>query len=59
VNVPVLACVAVSCLIAGFGLLYIANASWAHAVGAACLFGFVGLAFRAIVIPALDELAAG
>jgi hypothetical protein len=45
-------------LILGFGLLNLANATWAHAVGVACLFGFVGIAFRAIVVPALDEQAA-
>jgi cytochrome d ubiquinol oxidase subunit II len=44
---------AIGCLIAGFGLLNVADASWAHAVGLACLFGFVVLAFRAIVVPAI------
>jgi cytochrome bd ubiquinol oxidase subunit II len=58
VNVRLLARVAVACLIAGFGLLNIADATLAHAVGVVCLFGFVGLAFRAIVVPALDERAA-
>jgi hypothetical protein len=50
--------VAAACAIAGFGLLNIADATWAHAAGVVCLFGFVGLAFRAIVLPALDEQAA-
>ena len=44
---------ATGCLIAGFGLLSVADAGWAHAVGVACLFGFVVLAFRAIVVPAI------
>jgi cytochrome bd ubiquinol oxidase subunit II len=58
VNVRRLARMAVACLIAGFGLLNIANATWAHAAGVVCLLGFVGLAFRAIVVPALDGQAA-
>jgi hypothetical protein len=57
-NVRMLARVAGACLILGFGLLNLANATWAHAVGVACLFGFVGIAFRAIAVPALDEQAA-
>jgi len=47
--------VGVACLIAGFGLLNLADAQWAHALGVVCLFDFVGLAFYAIVIPALDQ----
>ena len=58
VNVRLLARVAVTCLIAGFGLLNIANAMWAHAVGVACLFSFIALAVRAIVVPELDQQAA-
>ena len=58
VNVRRLARIALACLIAGFGLLNLANAQWAHAVGVVCLFGFIGLAFRAIVVPALDQQAA-
>jgi len=50
--------VAVACLIAGFGLLNIADATWAHAVGVTCLIGFVGAAFAAIVVPGLDAQAA-
>jgi cytochrome d ubiquinol oxidase subunit II len=46
---------ALACLIAGVGLLNIANAGWAHAVGVVCLFGFVVLAFRAIIFPGLVE----
>jgi len=58
VNVQLLARLAFACLVAGFGLLNIANATWAHVIGVACLFGFIGLAFRAIAVPALDEQAA-
>ena len=58
VNIRLLGRVAVACLIAGFGLLNIADATWAHAIGVTCLFGFVGLAFRAIVVPAVDQQAA-
>jgi len=46
---------AAACLIAGFGLLNLADAAWAHAVGVVCLFAFVLIAFRAIVSLALDE----
>jgi len=46
---------AIACLIAGFGLLTVADAPWAHAIGVASLFGFVVLAFRAIIFPALGE----
>jgi cytochrome d ubiquinol oxidase subunit II len=42
-------------LIAGFGLLNVADATWAHGIGVACLLGFVVLAFAAIVIPAPAE----
>ena len=45
--------VAIACLIAGFGLLNLANASWAHALGIVCLLGFVLLGFRAIIFTAL------
>ena len=57
-KVPLLARGAGACLIAGFGLLNIADAPWAHTLGVACLAGFVALAFCAIVIPALDGQAA-
>ncbi len=49
---------AVACLIAGTGLLNIADATWAHALGVVCLIGFVVLAFGTIVVPAFDEPAA-
>src|SRR5579875_1991451 len=40
---------AIALLIAGFGLLNVADAEWAHAVGIVCLFWFVVLGFRAII----------
>jgi cytochrome d ubiquinol oxidase subunit II len=43
---------AVACLIVGFGLLNVADARWAHAVGVAAWLGFVVSAFFALV-PAL------
>ena len=46
---------AVACLIAGFALLNVANAGWAHAIGIVCLFAFVFAAFRAIIFAALGE----
>jgi cytochrome d ubiquinol oxidase subunit II len=49
---------AVACLIAGVGLLNVADAAWAHALGVACLITFVVLAFGAIVVAALEEPAA-
>ena len=51
---PVLARLSIAFLIAGFGLLNVAGASWAHAVGVVCLFGFVLTAFRAITHAALE-----
>jgi cytochrome bd ubiquinol oxidase subunit II len=44
-----LARLAFALLIAGFGLLNVANAEWAHAVGVVCLLCFVVLGFRAII----------
>jgi cytochrome d ubiquinol oxidase subunit II len=49
--------VAVGFLIAGFGLLNIANAEWAHAVGIVCLLCFVVLGFQAVLYSALGEHA--
>jgi cytochrome bd ubiquinol oxidase subunit II len=46
---------AAACLVVGFGLLTVADAAWAHAVGLVCLFAFVVLGFGAIVIPQLGE----
>jgi cytochrome d ubiquinol oxidase subunit II len=48
-----LARVAIACLIIGFGLLNVANARWAHAVGVVSLFAFVVTAVLAIVPSAL------
>ena len=52
-----LARAAVACLIAGAGLLNLADAPWAHIIGVTCLISFVGIAFCAIVVPALDDPA--
>jgi cytochrome d ubiquinol oxidase subunit II len=56
-NVRVLARLAIACLIAGLGLLTVADAAWAHALGVVSLIGFVVVAFGAIVVPALDREA--
>jgi cytochrome d ubiquinol oxidase subunit II len=40
---------AAALLIAGFGLLTVVDAGWAHAIGAACLLGFVATGFAAAV----------
>jgi cytochrome d ubiquinol oxidase subunit II len=40
--------VAVGCLIAGVGLLNVAEAGWAHALGVASLFGFIVIGFLAL-----------
>ena len=45
--------VAAACLIVGFGLLNVAEGSWAHALGLLSLFGFMVSAFLAIVPVAL------
>ena len=50
-----LARLAGACLIAGFGLLNIADATWAHGIGVACLLGFVVFAFEAIASPPPQE----
>jgi cytochrome d ubiquinol oxidase subunit II len=50
-----LARVAVACLIIGFGLLNVADARWAHAVGVASLFVFIVSAFLAIIPAALGR----
>ena len=48
-----LARVAIASLILGVGLLNIANANWAHAIGVASLLAFIVTAFLAIVPSAL------
>jgi cytochrome bd ubiquinol oxidase subunit II len=47
--------IALACLIAGFGLLTVADAGWAHAIGVVCLFAFVITGFGAIVSQALAD----
>jgi cytochrome d ubiquinol oxidase subunit II len=42
---PLVGRIAVACLIAGFGLLTIADARWTHAVGVVCLLSFVVTGF--------------
>jgi cytochrome d ubiquinol oxidase subunit II len=59
VRPSLLARVALACLIAGFGLLNIADANWAHAVGVVSLFAFVLLGFRAIAFTALGPGESG
>jgi cytochrome d ubiquinol oxidase subunit II len=49
---------AVASLIAGFGLLNVADAQWAHGVGIAALVAFVVLGFCAIILPTIGEQAA-
>jgi hypothetical protein len=46
---------AVALLIVGIGLLNAADAPWAHALGVASLFGFILVAFAALVPRALAE----
>jgi cytochrome d ubiquinol oxidase subunit II len=43
-----------ACLVAGFGLLTVADAPWAHGIGVVCLLAFVVLGFIAV---GPDELA--
>ncbi len=51
-----LARVAGACLLAGFGLLTVAEAGWAHAIGVVALLGFLCVGFLAIVPAQLAEL---
>jgi cytochrome d ubiquinol oxidase subunit II len=46
-----LARAALASLIAGVGLLTVADAGWAHALGIVSLFGFVALGFPALLPP--------
>jgi cytochrome d ubiquinol oxidase subunit II len=46
---------AVASLIAGIGLLNVADASWAHAIGVVCLFGFIVAGFVVIVSKVLAQ----
>jgi cytochrome d ubiquinol oxidase subunit II len=45
---------ALGCLLAGFGLLTVAQAGWAHAVGIVSLFAFIAIGFFAAVLPELS-----
>jgi cytochrome d ubiquinol oxidase subunit II len=45
---------AVASLLAGLGLLTIADAGWAHAIGLCSLFAFIVFGFIATVLPELD-----
>jgi cytochrome bd ubiquinol oxidase subunit II len=47
--------VAGACLIAGFGLLTVAEAGWAHAIGVICLLAGVTLGFVAVAPAALAD----
>jgi cytochrome d ubiquinol oxidase subunit II len=49
---------AAACLLAGVGLLTVAEAGWAHAIGVVALFGFIVVGFAGTV-PALLEGEAG
>ena len=42
---------ALACLIAGIGLLTVAETAWAHALGVVGLLGFVALGFPAALPP--------
>jgi cytochrome bd ubiquinol oxidase subunit II len=50
--------VAVACLIAGVGLLNVAEAGWAHALGVASLFGFIVIGFLTLLPGTLGDQAA-
>jgi cytochrome d ubiquinol oxidase subunit II len=55
VATPLLARSAIACLIAAVGLLNLADARWAHAIGVGCLLGFVVIAARALIPAVLAE----
>jgi cytochrome bd ubiquinol oxidase subunit II len=55
VRTRLLARSAIACLLAGFGLLNLADARWAHAIGVLCLLGFILIAFGAIIFAALGD----
>ncbi|HWF26392.1 MAG TPA: cytochrome d ubiquinol oxidase subunit II [Solirubrobacteraceae bacterium] len=50
-----LARVAIACAIAGVGLLNLADAAWAHAVGIVCLLGLIVTGFLAVVFDGLGQ----
>jgi cytochrome d ubiquinol oxidase subunit II len=47
--------IAIACLIAGFGLLNVAEAPWEHAIGVVCLLAFIALAAGAMIFAVLDQ----
>ena len=47
--------IAVALLIVGIGLLTVAEAPWAHAIGVVSLLAFIVVAFAALVPQALAE----
>jgi len=47
--------VSIACAVAGVGLLNLADASYAHAIGVLCLLGFAVTAVLAVLVPAIDE----
>ena len=49
--------VSIACVLAGVGLLNLADGAYAHAIGVVCLLGFAITAVLAIVVPAIDEEA--
>jgi cytochrome d ubiquinol oxidase subunit II len=51
--------VATACLVVGFGLLTVAEAGWAHALGVVALFGFIVVGFAGTVPALLDDEPAG
>jgi cytochrome d ubiquinol oxidase subunit II len=55
VNVGLLARLAIAFLIAGFGLLSVAEAGWAHGIGVACLVAFIVAGFGAIIAHVLGD----
>jgi cytochrome bd ubiquinol oxidase subunit II len=46
---------AIACLIAGAGLLNVADAQWTHLIGVICLIGFIAVGARAIIPSAAAE----
>ena len=54
-STPLQARLAVALLIVGVGFLNAADAGWAHAIGVVALFGFMIIAFAAIVPRAIAE----
>src|SRR5262249_23142576 len=55
VNVGLLARLAIAFLIAGFGLLSVAEAGWAHGIGVACLVAVIVAGLGAIIAHVLGD----